>query len=235
MGRDQPRARAALLRSTQKGSAWLFGTACTLWVQSARRKPSARGHGQIKKLSPCSVLAFVQFCTMIHACKSKACSPLREKLTPPAERETTGGERCGLAPASRLWGCDLFLHQEDAQLSSALLSSAQSCCSAGSSRQHRAAPAEPSRGEKPQRDRPWLIQRPSSSIRTLPRICFPLKITSELGSWVSTGCACLHRRARGHEQLRHGLSFVLNYTMQPCRNTVWVLTRNSSHRSAAAL
>lgn len=137
--------RAALLRSTQRGSAWLFGTACTLWVQSARRKPSARGHGQVKELSPRSVLAFVQFCTMIHACKSKACSPLREKLTPPAERETMGGERCGLAPASRLWGCDLFLHQEDAQLGSAQLSPAQLSPALLLSRVQPAAPRSASR------------------------------------------------------------------------------------------
>lgn len=73
MGRDQPMVRAALLRSTQRGSAWLFGTACTLWVQSARRKPSARGHGQVKELSPHSVLAFVQRFTLAKARPAVPC------------------------------------------------------------------------------------------------------------------------------------------------------------------
>lgn len=235
MGRDQPRARAALLRSTQRGSAWLFGTACTLWVQSTRQKPSARGHGQVKELSPHSVLAFVQRFTLAKARPAVPCE--RSSLLLRKGKRQEGSAAVWLQlPGSGDVICSCTRRMlSSVQLSSALLSSAQPCCSAGSSRQHRAAPAEPSRGEKPQRDRPWLIQRPSSSIRTLPRICFPLKITSELGSWVSAGRACLHRRARGHEQLWRGPSFIPSYTMQPCRNTVWVLTRNSSHRSAAAL
>lgn len=109
-------------------------------------------------------------------------SPAREGLAPTAEREATGGERCGSAPGSRPWGCDLFLHQEDARLGSAQLSRGPAGRTAQRQQSHLVAACAL---EKPQHDSPWQIQRPSSSTRTMPRICFPLKITSRLGSWAS--------------------------------------------------